>query len=60
MTGRQRVVADGTGSLWVVDPEAPNSEKTVRDGPKLVLVDLKTNAVKRVYLFGPDIAGPAN
>jgi len=56
----QSVVADGRGSLWVVDPAAPNSEKTVKDGPKLVQVDLKTNAVKRVYPFGPDIAGPAS
>lgn len=56
----QSVVADGRGSLWVVDPAAPNSEKTVKDGPKLVQVDLKTNSVKRVYPFGPDIAGPAS
>ena len=56
----QSVVADGRGSLWVVDPAAPNSEKTVKDGPKLVQIDLKTNAVKRVYPFGPDVAGPAS
>ncbi|WP_440983971.1 SMP-30/gluconolactonase/LRE family protein [Shinella sumterensis] len=56
----QSVVADGRGSLWVVDPAAPNSEKIVKDGPKLVQIDLKTNAVKRVYPFGPDIAGPAS
>jgi sugar lactone lactonase YvrE len=56
----QSVVADGRGSLWVVDPAAPNSEKTVKDGPKLIQIDLKTNSVKRVYPFGPDIAGPAS
>lgn len=56
----QSVVADGRGSLWVVDPAAPNSEKTVAGGPKLVQVDLATNAVKRVYPFGADIAGPAS
>lgn len=56
----QSVVADGRGSLWVVDPAAPNSEKTVKDGPKLVKIDLKTNTVKRVYPFGPEIAGPAS
>ncbi|TCR96250.1 major royal jelly protein [Rhizobium sp. BK418] len=56
----QSVVADGRGSLWVVDPAAPNSEKTVKDGPKLVQIDLKTNAVKRVYPVGPDVAGPAS
>ncbi|WP_143523993.1 SMP-30/gluconolactonase/LRE family protein [Rhizobium rhizosphaerae] len=56
----QSVVADGRGSLWVVDPAAPNSEKTVKDGPKLVQIDLKTNTVKRVYPFPPEIAGPAS
>lgn len=56
----QSVVADGRGSLWVVDPAAPNSEKTIKDGPKLVQIDLKTNTVKRVYPFADDIAGPAS
>jgi sugar lactone lactonase YvrE len=56
----QSVVADQKGSLWVVDPAAPNSEKTVKDGPKLVQIDLKTNTVKRVYPFSPAIAGPAS
>jgi sugar lactone lactonase YvrE len=56
----QSVVADQRGSLWVVDPAAPNSEKTVKDGPKLVQVDLKTNAIKKVYPLAPDVAGPAS
>jgi sugar lactone lactonase YvrE len=56
----QSVVADGRGSLWVVDPAAPNSEKTVAGGPKLVQIDLATNAVKRVFPFAADIAGPAS
>ncbi|WP_246663549.1 major royal jelly family protein [Phyllobacterium endophyticum] len=56
----QSVVADQKGSLWVVDPAAPNSEKTVKDGPKLVQVDLKTNTVKKVYPFSPEVAGPAS
>ncbi|MFP5076222.1 SMP-30/gluconolactonase/LRE family protein [Rhizobium sp. YIM 134829] len=56
----QSVVADGRGSLWIVDPAAPNSEKVIKDGPKLVQIDLKTNAVKRVYPFGPEVAGPAS
>jgi sugar lactone lactonase YvrE len=56
----QSVVADGKGSVWVVDPAAPNSERTVKEGPKLVQIDLKTNTVKRVYPFGSDIAGPAS
>jgi sugar lactone lactonase YvrE len=56
----QSVVADGRGSLWIVDPAAPNSEKAIKDGPKLIEVDLKSDAVKRTYAFGPDIAGPAS
>lgn len=56
----QSVVADGRGSLWVVDPAAPNSEKTIKGGPKLVQIDLATNAVKRTYAFGTDVAGPAS
>lgn len=56
----QSAVADGKGLLWIVDPAAPNSEKTVKDGPKLVQVDLKTNAVKKVYPFSSEVAGPAS
>ncbi|WP_285191772.1 L-dopachrome tautomerase-related protein [Rhizobium sp. CNPSo 3490] len=56
----QSVVADGRGSLWAVDPAAPNSEKTVKDGPKLVQVDLKTNTIKRIYPFEAGVAGPAS
>ncbi len=56
----QSVVADGRGSLWVVDPAAPNSEKTVKDGPKLVQIDLKSNAVKRTFAVPQDVAGPAS
>ncbi|MGY4508746.1 sugar lactone lactonase YvrE [Bradyrhizobium sp. USDA 3650] len=56
----QSVVADRRGSLWVVDPAAPNAEKTVKGGPKIVEVDLKSNTVKRTFPIGPDVAGPAS
>jgi sugar lactone lactonase YvrE len=56
----QSVVADGRGSLWVVDPAAPNAEKTVKGGPKVVQIDLGSNRVKRVFGLGPDVAGPAS
>jgi sugar lactone lactonase YvrE len=56
----QSVVADRSGSLWVVDPAAPNAEKTVKGGPKVVQIDLKSNNVKRVFPIGPDVAGPAS
>jgi sugar lactone lactonase YvrE len=54
----QSVVADGRGSLWVVDAAAPNAQETVKDGPKIVQIDLATNKVKRAYLVAPDVAGP--
>jgi sugar lactone lactonase YvrE len=56
----QSVVADGRGSLWVVDPAAPNAEKTVKGGPKVVEIDLKSNSVKRIVPMSPDVAGPAS
>ncbi|MBW7970669.1 L-dopachrome tautomerase-related protein [Bradyrhizobium sp. BR 10289] len=56
----QSVVADQRGSLWVVDPAAPNAEKTIKGGPKIVEIDLKSNNVKRSFPLPPEIAGPAS
>jgi sugar lactone lactonase YvrE len=56
----QSVVADRNGSLWVVDPAAPNAEKTVKGGPKVVEIDLTSNNVKRIFPMGADVAGPAS
>src|SRR3954469_10169953 len=56
----QSVVADTRGSLWVVDPAAPNAEKTVKGGPKVVQIDLQSNSVKRVFPVSADVAGPAS
>jgi sugar lactone lactonase YvrE len=56
----QSVVADRRGSLWVVDPAAPDAEKTVKGGPKIVEIDLNSNRVKRTFPVGPDVAGPAS
>jgi len=56
----QSVVADRRGSLWVVDPAAPNAEKTVKNGPKIVEIDLKSNNVKRIFPVSPEVAGPAS
>ena len=52
----QAETADGHGSLWVIDPAAPNTEFIVPNGPKLVKVDLATNKVARTYAFGTDVA----
>lgn len=47
----QSVVADGRGSLWVLDPAAPALEQIVKGGPKLVRIDLATDKVVRTYPF---------
>lgn len=48
----QSVVADGRGSLWVLDPAAPARGFVVAGGQKLVRIDLKTNEVVRTVSFG--------
>ncbi len=52
----QSVVADGDGSLWVLDPAAPATGFIVENGPKLVQIDLASDDVVRVIAFGPDVA----
>ena len=47
----QAETADGHGSLWVIDPAAPNTEFIVSGGPKLVKIDLASNAVTQVFAF---------
>jgi sugar lactone lactonase YvrE len=52
----QSVVADCRGSLWVLDPAAPAQSVIVPGGPKMVRVDLATNAVAQTITFGEDVA----
>lgn len=52
----QSVVADKQGRLWVVDAAAPAMAAVVKDGPKLVSIDLKTNAVAKTIAFDPSVA----
>lgn len=47
----QSVVADGRGSLWVLDPAAPAQAQVVEKGPKLVRIDLASDKVARVIAF---------
>ena len=54
----QSVVADGRGTLWVLDTGAPNFSKPMKGGAKLVAVDLKTNSIRRVYTFAEDVVLP--
>jgi sugar lactone lactonase YvrE len=52
----QSVVADGRGSLWVLDPAAPAQSHVVEGGPKLVRIELGTANVVKVIAFGEDVA----
>ena len=52
----QAETADGHGSLWVIDPAAPNTEFIVPGGPKLVKIDLATNKVAKVYSLDLSVA----
>ncbi|KST59881.1 hypothetical protein AO398_15790 [Methylobacterium sp. GXS13] len=52
----QSVVADRHGRLWVVDAAAPAMAAVVKDGPKLVAIDLKTNTVAKTIAFDPSVA----
>jgi sugar lactone lactonase YvrE len=52
----QSVVADWRGSLWVLDPAAPATERVVPGGPKLVRVDLASDEVVDTFEFDENIA----
>jgi sugar lactone lactonase YvrE len=52
----QSVVADRRGSLWVIDPAAPALGVIVPGGPKLVRIDLATNAVAQLIQFDERVA----
>jgi sugar lactone lactonase YvrE len=52
----QSVVPDGQGNLWVLDPGAPGNEKILPGAPKLVKIDLRTDAVTKVIPVPEDVA----
>jgi sugar lactone lactonase YvrE len=52
----QSVVADGRGSLWVLDPAAPAQSHMVADGAKLVQIALADDSVTRVIAFDEEVA----
>ncbi|WP_375465050.1 SMP-30/gluconolactonase/LRE family protein [uncultured Methylobacterium sp.] len=52
----QSVVADPQGNVWVLDPAAPAMAAVVKDGPKLVEIDLKTNKPARTIAFDTSVA----
>ncbi|KQP41605.1 SMP-30/gluconolactonase/LRE family protein [Methylobacterium sp. Leaf106] len=52
----QSVVASPDGNLWVLDPAAPGMAAVVKNGPKLVEIDLKTNRPARTIAFDEAVA----
>jgi len=52
----QSIVADGRGSLWVLDPAAPAQAHLVAGGAKLVRIDLATDKVVQTIAFDEDVA----
>ena len=54
----QSVVVDPLDRLWILDTGSPMFQPTQYGGPKLVCVDLKTNAISRTILFPRDVALP--
>src|ERR1700712_233610 len=52
----QSVVADSQGNVWVLDPAAPAMAAVVKDGPKLVEIDLETNKPGRTIAFDESVA----
>jgi sugar lactone lactonase YvrE len=56
----QCVVVDPVDRLWVVDTGAPMLQPTRHGGPKLVRVDLDTDAVGQVITFPTEVALPSS
>jgi sugar lactone lactonase YvrE len=52
----QSIVADGRGSLWVLDAAAPAQSHMVAEGPKLVRIDLASDKVSKVFAFDETLA----
>jgi sugar lactone lactonase YvrE len=56
----QSVVADGRGSLWVLDPANAGFRGVVAGGAKLVEIDAATGGVVQAFAFDGVIAPPAS
>jgi sugar lactone lactonase YvrE len=52
----QSIVADGRGSLWVLDPAAPAQAHLVSGGAKLVQIDLASDKAVRTIAFDEEAA----
>lgn len=47
----QALYVDADNTLWALDPANPSFGKSIPEGIKLLKINLKTNAVERVYRF---------
>jgi sugar lactone lactonase YvrE len=47
----QALFVDQTDALWVLDPANPDDEAPVKEGVKLLKINLATNKVERIYRF---------
>lgn len=56
----QSLVADGRGSVWVLDPASPAMSGPIKGGPKLVKISLQRNSVERIYPFDEAVAPPGS
>jgi sugar lactone lactonase YvrE len=52
----QSLHIDESDSLWILDPASPKMEGVVKDGPKLVKVDLVKNEIVQTIQFEEEIA----
>lgn len=52
------LVADGRGTIWILDTAAPNFSEPIKGGTKLVAVDIDTNTIRKVYTFIEDVVLP--
>ena len=56
----QSVTIDRDDFLWILDPANPGFGGVVKDGPKLLKVDLRTNEVVQKVVFSESLAPPAS
>lgn len=54
----QSVYIDKDGFLWILDPANPQFEGVIKNGPKLIKVDLSTNKVVQKIYFDESVAPP--
>ncbi len=56
----QSVVFDHEGFLWALDPASPGQQGPIKDGPKLVKIDIHGGKVVAVVAFDETVAPPGS